>query len=79
MDKLETSKIYQQKIKQGNYTVIYTSIWHNYDFELWAHIEGYGKVIFVYGGNVDSGIALHYEPLTNEQIEELTGEPQNEN
>lgn len=75
MDNLETSKIYQQKARQGRYTVIYTSIWHNYDFELWAHIEGYGKAKFIYGGNADSGVELHIEPLTIVEIEELTGEP----
>ena len=79
MDHLEVSNIYQQKIKQGNYTVIYTSIWHNYDFELWAHIEGYGKAIFIYGGKSDSGVALHCEPLSADQIEELTGETYHEN
>ena len=74
MDNLEHAKIYQQTFKQNGLDVIYTTIWQGYTFELWAHVKGYAKAAFIYGGNTETGMLLVYEPLSVEQLQELTGE-----
>lgn len=80
MENLNNAYIMQFKKKYNKkYTLIYTLIDDGQNFELWAKVEGYCKMVMLYGGfskdlpahtlNLDYAIDM-------DTLDELTGEEQ---
>ena len=78
MENLNNAYIQQFTKKYDNeHTLLYTFIDDGKQWELWAGLIGYGKMIFLYGGDSETAhdmpLNLDYA-ITSETIKELTGE-----
>lgn len=80
MEDLNNAFIMQfKKAYNKKYTLIYTLIDDGQNFELWAKVKGYCKMVMLYGG-LSKDLPAHTLNLDYaidaDAIEELTGEDQ---